>query len=205
MRNKLAATVFTLTILSGCASVGPYKYKAEYQQGLKKVLVNNKPVEVDQSVPLAFKDDLIKIAFQPLRSSVQFLIENNTDDTIKIIWDECLIVHEGQPMKVYHAGVKFANAGLSHPPSLILPKGRLKELAAPVNLLERYRSGWSKTPMVEDRYQKAREDNLEKFKAHVAAFDKKDIYDLVLTIETATGKRQYLFDFEFSSAKVTEM
>lgn len=144
-------------LFSGC---GSYKtYRGVYQLGLQEVerpsdakerygestIVN---FEEDGDVKYRYEDDMIEIVWLPLPSEFAFELNNKTDHSIKIIWDEAVFVDsDGTSGKVMHTGVKFTDRNNTQPPSVVVKKAKLSDIVVPTKNVyySTYSSGWNQS------------------------------------------------------------
>ena len=89
----------------------------------------------DKKYKTFFEDDLVKILWVVSNEvGFEFLIENKTDHTIKIVWDEATYMDEkGMNHKIMHSGIKYNDREKSQPPSNIIRKGKLEDLIFPID------------------------------------------------------------------------
>lgn len=74
-----------------------------------------------------------------------FSLENKTEQSIKIPWDEAAFIDEsGRSHRVMHAGVKFDDREKPQAPSVVVPRGLLKDIVAPTDYVH-WREGTKQT------------------------------------------------------------
>jgi hypothetical protein len=74
-----------------------------------------------------------------------FSLENKTEHSIKIPWDEAAFIDEsGRSRRVMHAGVKFDDREKPQEASVVVPKGLLKDIVAPTDYVH-WREGTKHT------------------------------------------------------------
>jgi hypothetical protein len=62
------------------------------------------------------------------------VLENKTDYSIQIIWDEAAFVDEnGISHRIMHSGVKYTDRNNSEPPTVIVRKGRIEDVIIPTD------------------------------------------------------------------------
>lgn len=84
----------------------------------------------------SFEDDMVKILWLVTAENISFLLENKTDYSIKIIWDEAAYVDEnGVSQRVMHSGVKYNDRENTQPPSVVVRKGKIEDVVVPTNLV----------------------------------------------------------------------
>jgi hypothetical protein len=131
--------IFIALLIGGCAA-GFYGTQTgtsyQYSYAITKPETPN----------MNWSDDKIDIAFQISKTSIGFSLKNNTEDVMKVIWDEASIVQFGEAKKVMHSGVKYIDRNNSQPPSSIPPGASIEDLVLPTdNVYYRegyYEGGW---------------------------------------------------------------
>jgi hypothetical protein len=130
--------------LNGCVTLQPFYY-GTYDISMSEV---ERPAEAKErygeqkitstteegNLKYYFEDDLVKIAWLATSSSLSFVMENKTDHSIKIIWDEAAFVDDkGVSQRIMHSGVKYTDRNASQPPTIIVRKGRIEDIIVPTN------------------------------------------------------------------------
>lgn len=144
-------------------------YSADYQISLIKVERPEKAttrygvqkvdaVTTDTKYKYAFEDDMVRILWFVNSRRIAFLLQNKTDYSIKIPWDEAAYVDEmGRSHRVMHSGVKYTDRDKSQPPSVIVRRGSIEDTIYPTDYISwrsgtRYSAGWwSEKPLLLDR------------------------------------------------------
>lgn len=86
---------------------------------------------------VGFNDDRISSVWGPLVQGVDFVLENRSSQSLRILWDESAIVGTmGVSSRVFHYGVRFEDAERSQPPTIVPPGALSDEGAFPTALLE---------------------------------------------------------------------
>lgn len=80
---------------------------------------------------MSYSDDKIDAKFNITRKSINFLIKNKTNETLKIIWDDAVIVQNGRSKRIIHSGVNYINRGNPQPPTVIPANTSIEDLALP--------------------------------------------------------------------------
>jgi hypothetical protein len=95
-----------------------------------------------------FEDEIMKIWWLPSVSMFEFLLENKTDATMKIIWNEAAYVCEkGNSHKIIHAGVKYSQRNRIQIPSTLEQKKSLKDFIYPADYISFANEGWVEKPL----------------------------------------------------------
>jgi len=108
----------------------------------------------------SFEDGMVRVVWLATADGISFLLENKTDYSIKVVWDEAAYVDEkGVSHRVMHSGVKYNERESSQPPSVVVRKGRIEDLAFPTDYVyykegyygKYYSSpgGWKENPLFE--------------------------------------------------------
>jgi len=97
----------------------------------------------------SYKDNVIDIIIFADGSHFNFVLQNISESTIKIIWDEAVFVDfEGNSEKVMHKGTKFSERNDSQPATTIIRNAKWDDSVIPTNLVyyreatENKESGW---------------------------------------------------------------
>jgi hypothetical protein len=147
MKTKILFLVFiisTFVILDGCMTLQPFYYgtydismseverpaDAKERYGEQKITSTTE----EGNLKYYFEDDLVKIAWLATSSSLSFIMENKTDHSIKIIWDEAAFVDDkGVSHRIMHSGVKYTDRNSSQPPTVVVRKGRIDDIIVPTD------------------------------------------------------------------------
>ncbi len=160
MRTKILALGLVFLLLSNCMMMMkiPTFYWIAYEISLEKV---ERPAEAkkrygeqkvfkieEEDFKYAFEDEMIKIAWLPSAVKIAFIIENKTDYSIRIIWDEAAYVDEnGESHRIMHSGVRYINRDSPKPPSVIVRRGKLTDVIIPSDYVISGPSGWEEKPL----------------------------------------------------------
>ncbi|MDP2993122.1 MAG: hypothetical protein Q8N82_07165, partial [Deltaproteobacteria bacterium] len=165
-------------------------YKADYQISLNKVERPEKAgnrygpqkvdaIATDQKYRFAFEDDMVKILWFVGSTNINFLLQNKTNYSVKIPWDEAAYVDEyGRSHRVMHSGVKYTDRDKPQPPSVIVRKGSIEDIVYPTDYVSwssgtRYSSGsWTEKPLLlsmdfHGQYLKGKYSSLAEFEEAV--------------------------------------
>lgn len=157
--KKLFYTLLLASMLSSCMT-----YQGFYNVGLQEVerpenakerygeskIVN---FQEEGKTKYSYEDEMIKIVWLPLPTQFAFTLQNKTDHSIKIIWDEAVYVNEnGSSGRVMHAGVKYIDRNNSQPPTVVVKNANIDDMVVPTEKVS-YISGlgWSTSPMFPNR------------------------------------------------------
>jgi len=129
MRNLKILMILVLPLLiSGCivstsstSSIPSYVY----------AIVLDKPISSEK---LEFTDDFISIKFyiELNGTTLGFELENKTEKSIRINWDEISMVSpDGRTLRIMHSGVRFIEKDKPQAPTVVPPKAKLKDVLIP--------------------------------------------------------------------------
>ena len=169
MKKSYLLFLFTLAImLYGCAALQPLYYgtynieltqverPAEASKRYGEIKIS--PVDDKGVTKYSFEDNLVNVVWLVTNEDISFAIENKTDYSMKIIWDDAAFVDsKGQSQRVMHAGVKYTDRNNSEPSTVVVRKGKITDVVQPVDLVyyeepyygKYYSSpgGWHERPM----------------------------------------------------------
>jgi len=144
MKNKIFILGIVISVLSGCSAL--VQHKVNYDISLDSVerpeeaqerYGGQKIFEADQEkYQYTFEDEMIKALWLPTTQQFFFMLENKTDHSIRIIWDEAALVDpKGQTHKVTHSGVKYIDRNNPQAPSVVVRKGKITDIVVPSDLI----------------------------------------------------------------------
>lgn len=124
-------------------------------------------------------DNYVKILLFADYKNINILLENLTQHSIRVIWDDAVFVDvDGTISRVIHKGTKYAQKDESIPPSVIIKGTTLADFIAPTSRIF-YSEGW---------YQESL--------CATASQNKKEIIKLMLPIQIQDVINEYIFTFE---------
>lgn len=146
--KKLTFMLFLAVILASC---GTYYYQEDiYKVRLREV---EQPENVkeqyskskitifaeENETKNSYEDDFIKIIWLPALTEFSFTLESESDNSIKIIWDEAVYIDEdNSSLKVMHSGVKYIDGEKAQPLTVIAKKTKINDLVTPVDNNKRH-------------------------------------------------------------------
>lgn len=135
-----------------------------------------------------FEDSLIRITFTANTNQFEFILENKTEHSIKVPWDEAAIIGgNGASMRVIHLGVKYIDKEKPQSPSVIARNSHKFDLLCPVDNISFSSSlGWMIAPLIT--------------KADIG-----QTIQVLLPIEINGTINEYLFRFKVNDVLVKEM
>jgi hypothetical protein len=121
--------------------------------------------EEEGSKKYSYEDDLIKIIWLPLEEELSFVLENKTNHSIKIIWDEAVFIDENDSSgKVMHSGVKYTDRNNSQPPTVVVRNAKITDVVVPTDHIW-YSSGkyggWRTTALIDNLARSKEELDIE--------------------------------------------
>ena len=100
-----------------------------------------KVVSEDGISKFSYKDNVIDILIFADRSSFNFVLQNVSNSSIKIIWDEAMFVNcDGSTERVIHKGVKYSEKDGPQSATTIIKNAKWEDSVVPTNLVF-YREG----------------------------------------------------------------
>ena len=198
--GKIFYTLFLSAMLTSCMS-----YSGFYNVGLQEVerpenakerygeskIVN---FQEEGKTKYSYEDDMIKIVWLPLSTQFAFSLQNKTDHSIKIIWDEAVYVNEnGSSGRVMHAGVKYIDRNNSQPSTVVVKKANIDDIIVPTNNIY-YTSGqyggWSTNPLFPNRAM-----SQEELKNLTKKYIGKTV-QILLPLQIEETVNEYIFTFK---------
>jgi hypothetical protein len=222
---KIFYTVFILFLSFFFAGCFTSSYYAEYQlflaqveRPLKAVQLFGDPVIsnifLDPKYKFSFEDNLVRINWYTDSRQILLKLENKTNRTINIPWDEAAYVDpDGFSHRIIHLSIDYNDKEKPQPPSVIVRKEKLEESILPSDYIKWTNSGgdaslsnWSVQPFLYDYvvYKPSKEypaDVLNNFKGTVNLNISKD-YQVLLPLRIDGATYEYIFTFRVEGVKV---
>jgi len=135
--KKLLPLLLLPIILSGCNATCFYIYNlsnVERPQNAKERYGEQKIINFDEKNEntYVYEDDLIKISWFIGTNKFNFLLENRSDYSIKIIWDDAAYVNtKGMSGRVVHSGIPLKDRNNFQPPTVIPKKSKINDILIP--------------------------------------------------------------------------
>jgi len=145
IRSSLAIAGGVAAGLSACAGRIAHQqlYAARYNASLAEVARTPTTkqrygaiaaITSGDSSRFKFEDGLIAAQVGVLPTAVRIRVQNKTDQSIKVIWDEASFIDvDGTLSRIMHVGVKYADRNSSQPPTVIPAHQRLADDLFPTN------------------------------------------------------------------------
>ena len=157
--KKVFLILLALIMIVGCSTY----YNGTYTLALKEV---ERPedakvrygqyeivsFEEEAQTKYSYEDEMIRIVWLPLEKQFAFQLDNKTNHSIKIIWDEAVYINQnGSSERIVHSGVKYTDMNNSQPPSIVVRNTNITDMVVPTGNI-RYVSGqydpWKISPLV---------------------------------------------------------
>lgn len=97
---------------------------------------------------LVFEDGLVKVTFTPQENGIGISILNNSDGSVRLLWDECSYVDpDGSSHRVVHLGTRFIHTDQPQPVVTIPAGAKLDDLMVPADYADWHESSsrWIKS------------------------------------------------------------
>ena len=155
MKNKVFYFILISIFFLGCAT--SVVHNLNYDIVLKKVEKPDKAempqgeFKISETEEMGYKykfeDQTIKTLWFPTPKQVLFSLENKTDRSIKIIWEEVTYICEkGRSHRVIHMGVKYESRNVKQMPAVINPWTKVKEFIYPADYVSYVDDRWAERP-----------------------------------------------------------
>lgn len=196
---KRLLLVLIAALFTGCTVKGFYTVvleNVEHPQN-KNVrfgdTVVNKSLE-EGTTSYGYTDSLITIVWQVFDTQFGFNLANNTNHSLKIIWDDAVYIDvDGQSKRVMHSGVKFIDRNNPQPPTVVARGSTINDMILPtdnVYFVSGQYGGWHEHPLF---YNSApTQDELTKLSALYVGKSVR----VLLPIEIEGTVNEYTFTFK---------
>lgn len=203
MRIHHILTIPLLAVLAGC-----FSYKGAYNFSLTSVerpensdeAFGNSVIQ-DASEGIIFEDSLIKCIWIVGTTQFNFSLQNKTDNSIKIIWDEAAYIDpSGSTGRIMHSGVKYTDRNSSQPPTVIVRGAKIDDVIIPtenVYFVSGQYGGWREKPLFVN-YAMSQSDLDAITSSNVGKTVR-----ILLPIEIKGVVNEYLFNFEITGFNQT--
>ena len=199
--RKLIFTLFLATMLTSCAT-----YQGFYDISLQEVERPKNPKErygeskiikfkEEGKTKYSYEDELIKIVWVPLLTEFVFALENKSDNSIKIIWDEAAYVDEnGYSGRVVHSGVKYKDRNNSQPPTVVVKNSKVDDMVVPThNIYYENVGGWQIKPLFPNQAT-----NQQELNALAQKYIGKTV-KILLPLQIQETVNEYIFTFKIDN------
>jgi len=171
--KKLIFILLLAVTLEGCVTYSGYYNlslrEVDRPENTKLRYGESKVVNFEEEGKIIYhyEDSLIKIAWLPASKSFAFAIENKSEHSIKIIWDESAYIDiNGKAVRTIHSGIKYFDKEKTQTPTVIPKKSSIRDFLLPTDKLHYYTytdskyyyGGWGNSPLFPS--QASRKDEL---------------------------------------------
>lgn len=181
--------------------------KAKQRYGNQKI----EKVQEEGISKYYFEDDMVKILWLPSAYKIAFILNNKTDHSIKIVWDEASFVDTtGGGHRVMHSDVKYTDRNNPQPPTVVVRKGSIEDIVFPTDYVywkegyySRYSSipgGWQELPLLPS-FQSG--GSSAELKAKAEANIGKTL-QVLLPLQIEDVLNDYIFSFKVNEVEVTQ-
>jgi len=149
---------------------------------------------------MVYEDNFTLIGWNNSTTSMEFVLYNKTEQSMKILWDESVYVNvDGVNNRVMHSGIKFIDRNGPQPPSVIIRKGKWEDTLVPVDNVEWLEgsSKWHAKPLF---HSSQRGGTIEDFQKSVDPLIGKTV-QVLLALEIAGFVNDYIFTFRIDQVK----
>lgn len=191
-KTKAPAKFFSMQILT--------LEKVEHPENPKKKYGPKTEVLTPGKHTLVYDDNVIHIEWNKAVTSMEFALDNKTDQSIKILWDESSYVDvDGVNHRLIHSGVKFIDRNSTQPPSVIVRKGKFKDAIVPSDNVEWLKNSlrWHEKPLFPSWQEGG---TIESFQKSVAPLIGKT-FQVLLALEIEGTTNDYIFTFRIDQVK----
>ena len=127
-----------------------------------------------------YVDNFIDIILFCGERSIDFVLNNVSNNTIKIVWDEAVFVDvDGSCSKVMHSGTKYSQKENTQPASVILKGTKIEDIAVPIDKVHSTENNWHSDPLLSSASQV-----------------KGQTIKLMLPIQVKDVINEYIFEFD---------
>jgi hypothetical protein len=164
--GKMKVKVFCLVLIIGffCGCSEQVVHNLQYDIVLEEVQRPSEATELygeqtlsttqEEGYEYKMEDGMIKILWLPSPAVLEFLLENKTDSSIKIIWNDAAYVCEkGDSHRVIHSGVKYSQRNRHQLHSDIGQKSTLKDYIYPADYMSYTDDNWVERPWWSGRWE----------------------------------------------------
>jgi hypothetical protein len=155
----------------------------------------------EEGYKYVFEDEMIKILWLPTSSKIAFLLENKTDYSIRIIWDEAAYVDENNHThRIMHSGIRYIDRDSAKPPSVVVRKGKLDDVIIPSDYVVSGTYGWREIDLFPT--EKMDVDPQQFLKESKEFIGKK--FQILLPIQIEDVTNDYIFTFKIDDVNLAK-
>ena len=102
----------------------------DYKQQFGETRVFN--LSENEITKYTYEDELVSFTWYVSKTQFNFRIENKTNHSIKIPWDDVVFINPGgRSMRVIHSGVRFVDRNAAQAPSVVAKNSALDDILVP--------------------------------------------------------------------------
>lgn len=140
------------------ALTGKYKVslmKVEKPEDASNRYGETKTIQDEGVDKYSYNDSIIDITIFSTTSQFNFVLQNVSNHSIKVIWNEAAFVDiDGSSSKIMHVGTKYIDREGNQPPTTIIRGAKIDDVATPTkNVYYLERVGWETHPMLPQTYK----------------------------------------------------
>jgi len=157
----------------------------------------------DGDTKYKYADEMIEIAWVIGQEQFSFVLNNKTEHSIKLIWDEAAYVDlDNASKRIMHSGVKYNEKNNSQPASIIIKGGKLTDIIQPtenvyyINGSQYYSGGWRTLPLFPNSGQD-KEALINLSKQYIGREVK-----ILLPLEIQGNVNEYIFSFKLENFNI---
>jgi len=137
--------------LLGLKGITVTRYEVSFKKGMYPAKYNFIMIKPVENKELSFEDDGIKILFSISKREIAFILQNKTNNPIRIDWNQISYVdYLGKSHRIMHSGVKYIDRDNSQAPTIVPPTARIEDIVFPTDYIY-YSSGkyggWREIPL----------------------------------------------------------
>lgn len=218
--NKFLLAGFVFMICSCTSLPGPNKKVYYYADFLISLSSVEKPesandrysdriinvADLDERYKYSYEDEIGRFKWLVTGDSIDFFLENNTSNSIRIIWDEASYVDVyGKSYRMMHSNQSYSQKGTSQPPMIIVRKGNGEASVYPEDfvLMSKY-FGLYKKSLLSNFASNKDYESLDKFSEERKSYLGKKI-QVLLPLQVNDSVSDYIFEFIVENVEFIEI
>ena len=166
--------------------------------------------KVAEETKYYFEDAMVKIVWIPGVAGFDFILNNKTEHSIRILWDEAAFVDEnGFSHRVIHSGVKYTDKDRPQPPSVVPGGSNLGDIVIPADhiywqdIFKPYK--WKTKPLFPETksFPKLPHDPLKEAKEYFGKYAGKTL-QILLPLQIVGIINDYIFTFRIDNVVIVK-
>ena len=190
MRNVTLVIIVSFTmLLIGCATTNVVDLsltEVERPTDIQERYGNAKIITIKgDTLKYQFEDDMIKTSWTITLYGITLILENKTNHSIKINWDEGVFIStDGRSHRIIHTGIRYLESASAQPPTIIAKKSYVIETIFPSSYIY---------------YSSSSQDWIEK--PLLSNNDEGKYIQILLPLQIENTINDYIFKFKVNVAK----